>query len=304
MKLKEYVLSRVGTAVDYDGYYWSQCVDQARDYSVSVLWENFKPTGNAASLFYQDWGNTFTKYDNTPDFLPIPWDICIWKWPTVYGHIGVVLKASLTEMTIIDQNTGDGSWDGKWDNLIRIHTYSYNDVLGFLRHESLIENILDEVIEEVSPESNMKYKGLEVIHANHMIKSEYGAASYATWFDKIFVNDRFFTFKENEQEYFLEHEYWHHVYRDIISENYRKLWELISNPSQSLLSKVNARMGTNYTNNSYVTEYAETNESEDFSECCRAILAKKGEWVSKDFWDYRDFKLLVVKAYYKKYNVL
>lgn len=133
--MKEFIEKWEGKVVDYDGYYWYQCTDFVRQYCLEMFWETYKPHWNAWTLYDQDWGDEYIKYPfNSAQFIPNRWDIVIFKWPTKYGHIGVITDAEMMSFTVIDQNTWSGNWDWEWDNKIRIQYYWYSDVIWFVRN--------------------------------------------------------------------------------------------------------------------------------------------------------------------------
>jgi len=144
MKLKEFINKYEWEFVDFDWAYWNQCVDLARQYAVDVCWINFNARWWAGKMFKQDWWKEWTKYENTPDFVPNEWDIVLFEWPSKYGHIWVVVSADDLSMQILDQNTWDGTWSTEnANNRIRIHKYSYKGCQWFVRHISLEKNESD-----------------------------------------------------------------------------------------------------------------------------------------------------------------
>ncbi len=130
-KVQDFINEWNGKTIDYDWVYWNQCKDFTNQYTKEVF-DYESPKGNAYEVYSKDWGDRCEKFLNTPDFLPKQWDIIIWNiWE--YGHIWVVVNATLSNMTIIDQNTGNGNWDGLGNNKIRVHIYNYNNVHWFIR---------------------------------------------------------------------------------------------------------------------------------------------------------------------------
>mgnify|MGYP001945161293 CR=1 FL=1 len=134
MKLKDFIDKWEWKVIDYDGYYGYQCTDLVRQYCLEMFWETYKPHGNAWTLFNQDWGKDYIKYEYNSEFIPNEWDIVIFDWPTKYGHIAVVTEADLMSLFIIDQNTWSWNWDWKWDNKIRVHSHSYAGVIWYIRN--------------------------------------------------------------------------------------------------------------------------------------------------------------------------
>lgn len=130
-----------------------QCVALAKIYIVEV-W-NFTPSqiftvdlnfkGGAKDAFY-DFPRSLVNYNpnvilinNILDDLnnyPLQGDIIIFsgKMGGGYGHIGIVDEANGYRVKVLDQNAVQGDGDGLNGDEISIHTYSYKNVLGWLRY--------------------------------------------------------------------------------------------------------------------------------------------------------------------------
>lgn len=122
------------------------CVDLARDYSIYMFWENFKPHWYAKNLWFWNWWENWKLIPYKKWIIPKPWDLVIWGWIwTKYWHIAIILKADKKWFTVLEQNTGN--WDWIWyDDRTRINKYPYIwyktgvKIEWFVRHKSLIEN--------------------------------------------------------------------------------------------------------------------------------------------------------------------
>ena len=148
MNLFEYKNSVLWELIDFDWYYWSQCVDLIRDYTEKVLETVIKPYGNAEDLYYENWGNDWEKIDNNyNDINQIPdrWDIVFWDWGE-YWHTAVVLKAYKWEdrIDVLEQNTWDWNWYG-WDDAIKESIQRYGWIIGWYRY--IWDNLDDIIIE-------------------------------------------------------------------------------------------------------------------------------------------------------------
>ena len=139
MKHQEYINKMLWFKVDYDWYYWNQCVDMVRDYCNRIFWLNFKPVGNAKELWYQNWWQDFKKIPNKITTLPKQWDIVIWG-NGKYWHIAIIDKAELFSFVCVEQNAWNGNWDGWWNNAIRLKRYYYRNVLWFIRYTALVND--------------------------------------------------------------------------------------------------------------------------------------------------------------------
>lgn len=133
MDLKQFLDKWNWKVIDYDWSYWYQCKDYTNQYTKEVFGIE-SPKWNAKDVWKSNWGEKFEKHKNTADFLPLPWDICIWG-NGEFGHIGIVVSANLKNMVISDQNTWSGNWDGTGNNKIRTHQYPYKNVLWFIRYK-------------------------------------------------------------------------------------------------------------------------------------------------------------------------
>jgi hypothetical protein len=132
--LKDFLKKYTWKTINYDWIYGYQCKDYTNQYTKEVFWVE-SPKWNAEESWNKDWGSYFEKHINTPGFIPLPWDICIWNWKHCkYWHIWIVVEANINTMMISDQNSW--TWNGDWklNNAIRTHQYTYNNVIWFIRH--------------------------------------------------------------------------------------------------------------------------------------------------------------------------
>lgn len=139
MTLRKIMLDWIGKTVPYpdpDPYkLQGQCVQFIR-YLLEIYYN--KPQWNlqmGAANFWKSYESDpnmilhFEKIPNTPDFIPMEGDICIWNMNkgNGFGHIAVVYgeKSSVKKMVCLEQN---------WKPLkVSIEEHDYKDVLGFLR---------------------------------------------------------------------------------------------------------------------------------------------------------------------------
>ena len=256
---------------DYDWYYWYQCTDLIRQYCTEVFWANYKPYWNAWTLFTQDWGNDYIKYINTPDFLPHEWDICIWSWPTKYWHIGVVSSATLNNITILDQNSGNWNWDGIWNNKIRVHVYNYKNIIWFIRHKSLIPK--EEHMKQFW--TNVTTNWLTYPWSVYWVEVRLTSEDFdRTWLLKLhWVNTKRKTYIllhpstvrkwKNKVREVLMHEFAHVIYHTILKTN---IFEKIDTTDMEL-TKFEYWDFISRNIKEYITKYASTHSAEDFAEC-------------------------------------
>ena len=84
--------------------------------------------GHAKDLFVNADEKFFTKFLNTPDFIPQEGDIAVWKAnpASSFGHTGIVANANLNTFECFQQNDPAGS-------ACHLKTYNYDYIVGFLR---------------------------------------------------------------------------------------------------------------------------------------------------------------------------
>lgn len=132
MNYGEFISEYLGKAVDYDGSYGVQCVDLAKMFIKYVLGITPKAIGNAHAYFddfyeHKFLKNNFLRIKNTPDFVPMKGDICVWgKSLNGYGHIAIATGEGDTKHFF----TYDQNWGGKQMKMVE---HDYKHFLGVLR---------------------------------------------------------------------------------------------------------------------------------------------------------------------------
>lgn len=127
--------------IDYDWIYGFQCIDLIKQYTKEVHWIELWTFGGSV---INGWKTSspikdkpYTKILNTPDFVPIEWDIIIFNKTTSnpYWHIGIVNNATNKNVIILEQNGWKGSSTWILVDAIRLHSYDYlkPKCLGFYR---------------------------------------------------------------------------------------------------------------------------------------------------------------------------
>lgn len=144
---------RLGTTVDYDGVYWYQCVDQARDYCRSVWKSPCTAFGGTAYIGWLRREQVFPWHQSVSWFATVPvgslvifkpyatvrvkrpWAF-LWKKTklTSAWHVAVVdYTDDSWVIRVIEQNGATGNGDGKGGNAIRLRWYKWKDaVAGFI----------------------------------------------------------------------------------------------------------------------------------------------------------------------------
>lgn len=138
----EYLKTLEGKFIDFDGWYGFQCVDLANKYWNYVTGGSLQGEGAKDLPYVNNFNGVADLYNNTPEFLAQPGDIVVWTTPTWgggYGHVAVVLSATLNTLTVIENNYLGGGWDGKvarggtgWEKATK-RSHSYHPSMVFIR---------------------------------------------------------------------------------------------------------------------------------------------------------------------------
>lgn len=146
-RLTQYIRSTLGKSVDYDKAYWSQCVDLVRDYADKALGRKIGTFSGSAIAGWNTGspfvGTQWRRIRYKKWLVPSPGDIIFFA-PTrtnKYGHVAVVTKGDVANVTILEQNAGSGNGDGKGSNAVSTRVYSYTwgavgDVVGWFTFQN------------------------------------------------------------------------------------------------------------------------------------------------------------------------
>lgn len=130
---KDWINSKIGAGVDWDGYYGYQCMDLVVAYMHYITEGKLVLWGNAKDSIKNDLKGYATLHKNTPNFLPKMGDIAVWTTGnfSTYGHIAIVTSADLNTFNAIEQN-----WNGGGASFSEVTTKrnkSYQNVTHFIR---------------------------------------------------------------------------------------------------------------------------------------------------------------------------
>lgn len=128
-----YVKSQEGKGWDFDNFAGYQCFDSVNYYWYQLFGHGLKGMGAADIPFKNNFTNEAKVYQNTPSFLPKPGDVVVWnrKYGGGYGHVAVVISATLDRFVVIEQN-----WLGGGANKTEVatkRTKSYDKPMWFIR---------------------------------------------------------------------------------------------------------------------------------------------------------------------------
>lgn len=139
MTLQQFVDTYTDKTIDFDGAYGGQCVDLYRQYCKEVLNIPQSPGVTGAKDIWNSYlSNYFDRIPNTPDGIPQPGDIMIWsdKYGP-FGHVAIVLQATLTTFTCFSQNDPTGA------KCIRKTYRTYAPTLGWLHPKEVTYKGID-----------------------------------------------------------------------------------------------------------------------------------------------------------------
>ncbi len=298
MKFNKWKQWMIWTSIDFDWKYWNQCVDLIRDYTTNVFWKNYPTSWNAKDLWNKNWWQDYTKYPNTITFIPKVWDIVIW-WNGKYWHIAVVTAANILSFVAIEQNAWTGNGDGMWQNAIREHRYYYRNILWFIRHKSIEDDIID-----LKDLYGWKYWSLSLPVKKNWIPIKYRKKSSRTlwlarvkWLHPSFKKNEIYIYENQFIKYWnnkdrlekiLEHEYTHFVYHLWLDKKQKRFW----------ISEFNKK-DQKY----FVSKYAKTHPAEDFSEIIWWYKIYVEKWIklpTTKYWDkimQEDYEVMVKPLY-------
>lgn len=151
MTLQQFIQKYQNTRLDLDGFPKGseyQCWDLAQAWFNELgldYWLICKWSGGVKDI----WEHRFELFDeNEWEFeqnerltVPYPGDIVVWNGTMGggYGHIGIVVNATVSTLNVLEQNAGQGDGDGLNGDQCRITKYSnWNGIYGFIRPKALI----------------------------------------------------------------------------------------------------------------------------------------------------------------------
>lgn len=123
-----YLKSMEGHAYNPDNAYGVQCFDLANQYWLYLFNHGLKGVGAADIPTWNNFTNEATVYENTQSFQALPGDVVIFNrnYGEGYGHVGIVLKATLNSITILEQNwLGGAYWTPPEVATRRTHGYDF-----------------------------------------------------------------------------------------------------------------------------------------------------------------------------------
>lgn len=176
---------------------------------------------------------------------------------------------------------------------------------GWIDFTSLLTDTLTKTKQELRSEYNVPDR-IHWVKVNISLvpkkDSTRATATYFSDFNVIVVYPNWFTLDKIKRDAILRHELGHKVLRKDFSAQILRLWKLTSEWDPRLIRLVNEKLGTNYSENAWVSSYARTNYSEDFSETLEESYIKKMKWDKSKYNSFADFKILLAEALMDKYT--
>ncbi|MCY1619674.1 SH3 domain-containing protein [Staphylococcus pettenkoferi] len=107
--------------------YYGQCFDLANVYWAKLFGHGLRGTGAADIPFQNDFTNEAHVYNNTQSFLAKPGDVVVFPrtFGGGYGHVAVVISATLNAITVIEQNWVGGGLSKTEVATRRTHNYEF-----------------------------------------------------------------------------------------------------------------------------------------------------------------------------------
>ena len=124
--LEEFVAKYEGEKVEFDGKYDYQCVDLVQQYNKDVI--GAPPmSGNGKDYDRNPRPTHYAYHKNTLWYIPPRGAVAVWNGNVGggFGHVSVVLEASLMRFTSLDQNWPIGGE-------VQKVKHNYTNVLSFL----------------------------------------------------------------------------------------------------------------------------------------------------------------------------
>lgn len=171
-----YLKSLEGKAWNPDNAFGCQCFDTANQYWLYLFNHRLKGVGAADIPTWNDFTNEATVYENTVSFQALPGDVVIFNrnYGGGYGHVGIVISATLDSITILEQNwLGGAYWSPPEVTTRRTHGYDFP--MWFIRPFYAKETTANKLRSAVTPVKQDKLsKGKKI-----MLVAGHGIGAYS-----------------------------------------------------------------------------------------------------------------------------
>ena len=133
-----YLKGMEGKAWNPDRSFDFSVFDVANQYWLYLFNHTLKGVGAADIPTWNDFTGEATVYKNTPSFQARPGDVVIFNrnYGSGYGHVGVVLSATLNSISILEQNWL-GVPIGRLQRLLHVARMAMTSLCGSFDHSTL-----------------------------------------------------------------------------------------------------------------------------------------------------------------------
>ena len=136
MNYQELKSKRLWKKVDFDGVYWNQCVDFARQAVKDLFWVTIGTFSGSALNGWNTWSpfdSNWIKVKNTDNAVPPAGAVVFfdkmyknWKCVNEYWHVAIAWeKSCITKLVVLEQNAWSWNGDWKWNNAITERLLDY-----------------------------------------------------------------------------------------------------------------------------------------------------------------------------------
>lgn len=178
----KYLKSMEGKAWNPDHTYGFQCFDVANQWWLYLFGHTLKGVGAADIPTWNNFDGEATVYKNSPSFLAQPGDVVIFNrsYGEGYGHVGIVLSATLNSMQILEQNWLGGAYWTPPEVTTR-RTHGYDAEMWFVRPFYAKGTVIDKIKSKTTPVKKAKTnKGKRIMLVAGHGYNDPGATGYGT----------------------------------------------------------------------------------------------------------------------------
>lgn len=155
----KYLKSMEGNAYNPDRSYGFQCFDLANQWWLYLFNHTLKGVGAADIPTWNNFKGEATVYENTLSFQAQPGDLVIFNrnYGQGYGHVAIVLSATLNSITVLEQNwVGGAYWTPPEVTTRRTHGYDFP--MWFIRPFYAKETTKNKIKSKAKPVKKAKAK--------------------------------------------------------------------------------------------------------------------------------------------------
>lgn len=178
----KYLKSMEGKAWNPDHAFGFQCFDVANQWWLYLFGHTLKGVGAADIPTWNNFDGEATVYKNSPSFLAQPGDVVVFNrsYGQGYGHVGIVLSATLNSMQILEQNWLGGAYWTPPEVTTR-RTHGYDTEMWFVRPFYAKATVVNTIKSKTTPVKKAKVnKGKRIMLVAGHGYNDPGATGYGT----------------------------------------------------------------------------------------------------------------------------